>query len=481
MSLSETADLLTYQMTAALRQLLTGNGNKVLRVNSGGNGFQVTDVTTTQSANKIAMTGSGGKIDALVSDADATTPGKIQLAGDLSGTATSPTVVSATTSVAGKVQLAVDGGVTAGTVVQANDTRLSGGVVSAGPTALASYCGAGGSGNVAFDGSTSVTGWLLSGGVYTATSAAILDYDTVTLSAGVTLVPKGCVLKMRRLLGSGSGTAYILATGGDGSGLTAGSGGAVLASQRLIGGGNGGNGRSTVNPGVAGTGVTTGISLGGAGGAGATAGGGNTGGAGGALTRNWNVGSTYGDAASFLLNVGGFSMTTGTGTFYGIAGGGGGGSGGCNATGGPSGGGGGGGGALAVYAASASLGSVTLVLSSAGGRGADAAAANAGNIDGGGGGGGGGFAGFLVGYLSGSVQLIASGGGGGAGAFKAAATGAFGGNGGDGGVAICLYGTLAAGTSVPTVTAAAGAAGAAAGTGSPGSAGAAGITLALAA
>lgn len=49
--------------------------------------------TATSTASKIPIADATGKLDGWISDADATTKGKIQLAGQLSGTAASPTVV----------------------------------------------------------------------------------------------------------------------------------------------------------------------------------------------------------------------------------------------------------------------------------------------------------------------------------------------------------------------------------------------------
>ena len=53
------------------------------------------DVSATPAASKVVKADAGGKVDGWVSDADASTKGKLQLTGDLGGTAASPTAVQA--------------------------------------------------------------------------------------------------------------------------------------------------------------------------------------------------------------------------------------------------------------------------------------------------------------------------------------------------------------------------------------------------
>lgn len=74
-------------------------------------GTNTTQFATTAFVTTAVAAVSGGS----VSDATTTTKGIVQLAGDLGGTATAPTVVAASTTVAGKVELATNAETTTGT------------------------------------------------------------------------------------------------------------------------------------------------------------------------------------------------------------------------------------------------------------------------------------------------------------------------------------------------------------------------------
>lgn len=407
-----------------------------------------------------------------VPDASSGTAGLVQLAGDLGGTATSPTVVSASTSTAGKVQLATNGGTTALTAVQASDSRLA--KVAA---IIDMHCGSGALGSATFDGSSAVTGWSRSGSTYTATTAGDLEYSTVTLTGGVTLVPKGCILRIQSLTCSGSGTATIYAAGGNASGTTAGTGAAILSNAPLRGGTDGGVGRVTSGTGPNGANQSTAgiLNMGGVGGTGGS-GNGNAGGAGGTQLQAWS--SIYGGLSFIRRMLKGVLLTT----WYELAGGTGGGGGGASiGTDGTSGAGGGAGGEIGLFVGTLDTGSCTLAIVVDGGNGANATQGSSGNNSvAGGGGGAAGHATTFFGAVTGTVTHSAIGGNGGNGAVRGAGTNVSGPNGGPGGRIDCLYGVLAAGGSI-TGTVTGGSAGAAAGGGSAGSAGANGTSTITAA
>ena len=453
MSLSETADLLTYQLTVALRLLLAGNGNKVLRVNSGGDGFQVTDVTTTQSANKIAMTGSNGKVDPLVSDADGTTSGKVQLAGDLGGTATAPTVVTATTSVAGKVLLAPNGGTTAGQAVQANDSRLSGSGGSLGASAAVTAYGGAFDGDVTFDtGGATPTGWTKSGSTYTRTGGDT-QYKVVTFAQDNILLDfAGFVSRCRSWNPTAANGIGVINSGTNASGSTGGAGAAPAAiatssaGATFYGGSGGGNGGNN-SAGSAGTSIPAGGGYGGGqGGRGGSASvtnvatirtGGNGGGGTATAAKAWYYGNFWSMIAGGLL-----AWRNGTALLQ-IAGAtGGGGGGGTSNAGGSIGGAGGGGGGVLMFAAETAAFGTGCYFRAAGATGSNGAATGAADVDAGGGGGGGRIA-VVIGAITGSSlpAFQAPGGNGGNGAVSGTGYYAEGGSGGNGGIIEVYVGT----------------------------------------
>lgn len=423
-------------------QLLTQNNGRVAALQASSN----------STADTVPIASGGGKLDSWISDATTASPGK--------------------------VTLATNGGTTPGTAVQASDTRLTGVPANSGTTALTSYCSAGDSGNVTFDGTSAVTGFSgPSGRIYTASTAAVWAYKTLTFDTtggNIEVITKGDVIKAQSCQIVGSGTVILSWDGSAAVTSTGGAGASALSGARLLGGGNGANGRNSNGVGNNAAAMSSGVCMGGVGGAGSA--GINAGGNGGSHTRDWAVGSRYGDAASLLLSLVATDMGASTPTYYGLAGGSGGGGGGASGLS-YSGGAGGGAGCVVFCCANLNCGTGTMILRAKGGAGGGTPSAGGNTVQGTGGGGAGGFVGAVIAYLTGVLQLDASGGIGGSGAYAGTATGANGSNGGDGGVAICLYGGLASGTSAPTTSVAGGNPGAGVGTGSNGTAGATGLSL----
>ena len=385
-------------------------------------------------------------------------------------------VSAATTSVAGLAKFAADGGTTASTAVQANDSRLTGAAVLYGPICFAELCGAGASGTATFDGTTAVTGFgTPSSRVYTCATAGDYDWSTLTFDTSggnIRIITKGSVLRAQTCTVTGSGTVTISFNGGDASGTTGGTGATILTNGILLGGTVGGNGRTTSGSGSAGIAASNGVCLGGQGGVG----GGAplaplNGGPAGALTRNWNVSSQYGNLVTLLFRL--CAMGPGSSSFtpYGLAGGSGG-SGTAISFGtgvAQSGGSGGAAGCVALFAKTLATGTGTLVLEATGGAGANATTTSGNNTAGGGAGGGGGGILLAAAVITGSnaIQMNASGGAGAngvkGGTGGVGGGGGTGGGGGDAGNCGCLYGSAVA---TPTGTATGG-------TGGSGAAGAA--------
>lgn len=257
--------------------------------------------------------------------------------------------------------------------------------------------GDGSDGAATLDGSATPSGMTKSGSDYTMTRDVY--YTDMTLSTGTTLNPAGY-----RIFGTGTctlnGTAVIKRNGNNGtngSGTTAGTGGAALADGYLKGsaaGGNGGTETPNVSP-QAGSNTTNSIgtsgATGGDGGAGSGAGGQTGGVAGTATTSNVKLISNWHLAT--LLDVGSTGATVKFDNSAGSGGGGGGGQGTDNF---PGGGGGGGsaGGIIAIYFRSIVIGASASIIANGGngGNGGNAAGTN----NGGGGGGGGGNGGQII-------------------------------------------------------------------------------------
>jgi len=348
--------------------------------------------------------------------------------------------------------------------------------------ALSIVCGSGANGNVAFDGND-VAGFTKSivGSTceYTAASTYVPDWKTVTVNTAtytIVIVTKGIVPKLWDWVQTGANDCIIHWPATSASGGTQGSGAASISGAKLLGGGNGGAGRTSSGAGTAaaaGAGVVFG-KQGATGGKGAN--GTNAGGAGGALTRQWTIAGKYGDLLSLLINLGGEEMGASTSTKYGLSGGTGGGGGGAGG-GTTSGGGGGGGGPIVMATRSITVDSATagrLILRSAAGNGGNAA--SIGNVSSGGGGGGSsGNILLLSAVITGAVRIESVGGNGGNGSIAGTATAADGGDGGSTADVYVVYGSITAdGSSSVSYVSTVGTGGTKAGTGANGANGTAG-------
>lgn len=283
--------------------------------------------------------------------------------------------------------------------------------------------GDGSDGNATLDGVAAVAGCSLSGTEYTATRDLFID--TATMSDTISLRPAGYIVRIRKLVGPGSGMAYIHDDGNDASGSTAGGSlGSTNSTGRL--GSAGGGSRNSAAVGNNGS-STGGNSIGSAGGAGG-AGGGNAGGsAGSATAAAATLGSPRG--GTFRLNGRG---TTGVSLNGGSGGGGGGYA--AGGTLGYSGPGGGGAGVLIVCAAWITN-AARITFSADGGNGGNASTSGGTGAKGGGGGGGGGF--VLVCYVQTDAALTTSVAGG---ALGTGVDGGVNGSAGTNGTAITIQG-----------------------------------------
>jgi len=235
--------------------------------------------TATPAANAIPKANGSGLLDSWISAATTLVKGLIQLAGDLGGTATSPTVVQARglRETSGPTTLSM-GSVSDGQVLKRSGSNIIG-VSIAGSTVtdlLLLGKGDGHSGAVTFDGVTAVTGFSLVAGVYTrGTTADSLEYSSMTLDVSggnVTVVTKGLPIKAQTVTGVGTGNFYFDFSGSAASGTSAGTGASPLTNAPYYGGGTGGAGRSSSGAANAGAAVTSGVVMGGLGGHGGATG-----------------------------------------------------------------------------------------------------------------------------------------------------------------------------------------------------------------
>lgn len=277
----------------------------------------------------------------------------------------------------------------AGQVLAYNGTSWAN--TSASSSFYANLFGNGTGGVVTLDGTTTYSGFTLSGSTYTLNATGVkAPPSTLTINSGVTLNTAGYPLQVAGTL-TNNGT--ITNAGGNASGSSAGTkaGNGTYGSYAL---GNGGT--TTGSVGTSSTSRAAGA--GGAGGLGSS----GSGGAGGSVGST-NSTQYYANPTPVLLG-----QVTASGALYLIAGGGAGGGGGGDGTN-AGGGGGAGGGVLAIFAQSLVNNGVMTV---AGGNGATP---TTGNCGGGGGGGGGTILAYTLTAVTGTGSTTLTGGTGGSG------------------------------------------------------------------